>query len=246
LTRELRAEPSTIGIFHEQDPDTRLLAVNAGLQDTRTKLAAARDKYLDTSRVVTSLRSEIGAQMAEAARLGHDRADSVVREGRNPNLEVLRLDRARAATELAAAQARLSAQMGEEAATQRALDRLTASEPALAALLRAKAAAEERFATASRILADRHISEAEDRLRLANVRVIQPASVPQKPRALPLLVILAGGVLGVLAAFGRIVGDFVLHPVFLTGEGLALASGLPVLAVFGRNHDAFAETELTG
>jgi len=246
LTRQLRAEPSTIGIFREHDPDTRLLAVNAGLQDTRTKLAAARDKYLDTSRVVASLRSEIGAQQAEADRLGHDRAASVVREGRNPNLEALRLDRARAATELAAAQARLSAQLAERDATQAALDRLTAWEPALAALLRAKAAAEDSFATASRILADRHISEAEDRLRLANVRVIQPAIVPQRPRALPLLVIAAGAILGMLAAFGRIVGDFVLHPVFLTGEGLALASGLPVLAVFGRDDEAFAETDLVG
>jgi hypothetical protein len=31
-----------------------------------------------------------------------------------------------------------------------------------------------------------------------------------------------------------VVGRFVLHPVFLTGEGLELATGLPVLAVFER------------
>jgi hypothetical protein len=46
------------------------------------------------------------------------------------------------------------------------------------------------------------------------------------------LVIGAGFVVAMLAAFGRVVGRFVLHPVFLTGEGLEMATGLPVLAVF--------------
>lgn len=72
------------------------------------------------------------------------------------------------------------------------------------------------------------------------MRVIQPALVPQKPRPIPLLVIAAGFVFGGLAALGRVVARYVLHPVFLTGEGLELATGIPVLAVFR----AQAEEEL--
>ena len=237
LTQMLRAEPANVAIFREQDPDTRLLAVNAGLQDLQAKLAAARARFLDTSRVVTTLNAQIGAEQAEASRLGHDPAASVVRQGRNPNLEILRLDRARASAELAASQARFAAEGREAADTQAQLDRLDSAEAGFLALQRDAAAAGDSFASASRILADRHLSESEDMLRLANVRVIQPATVPQVPRPIPLLLIGAGFVLGLIAAFCRLVGRFVLHPVFLTGEGLELATGLPVLAVFAKTRE---------
>jgi capsular polysaccharide biosynthesis protein len=83
-------------------------------------------------------------------------------------------------------------------------------------------------------LADRHLSEAEEMLRLTNVRVIQPALVPQTPRPIPLLVIAAGFVFGAFAGFGRVVLSYALHPVFFTSEGLEQATGIPVLAVFAR------------
>ncbi len=73
--------------------------------------------------------------------------------------------------------------------------------------------------------------------------MIQPARVPQKPRPIPWLVIAASFVVGCLAGFIRIVAAFVLHPVFLTGEGLEFATGIPVLAVFGTS-PAAAEGEL--
>ena len=237
ITQILRAEPANVPIFHEQDPDTRLLAVNASLQDLQARLAASRLRFLDTSRVVTSLNAQIGAENAEAARLGHDPAASVVRQGRNPNLEILRLDRARAGTELAAAAARFAAERAVAGDAQAQLDQLDTAEAGFLALQRDAAAAGDDFASASRILADRHLSESEDLLRLANVRVIQPATVPQIPRPIPLLLIGAGFVLGLIAAFCRVVSRFVLHPVFLTGEGLELATGLPVLAVFPKTHE---------
>jgi uncharacterized protein involved in exopolysaccharide biosynthesis len=232
INQVLRAEPANVGIFREQDPDTRLLAINTSLGDLQAKLAAARLRYLDTSRVVTTLTAQIGAENAEASRLGHDPAASVVRQGRNPNLDILRLDRGRASAELAAAAARFAAEGHEAAESQGQLDQLDAAEAGFLALQRDATAAGDDFASASRILADRHLSESEDLLRLANVRVIQPATVPQIPRPIPLLVIGAGFVVAMLAAFGRVVGRFVLHPVFLTGEGLEMATGLPVLAVF--------------
>jgi uncharacterized protein involved in exopolysaccharide biosynthesis len=244
LARILRAEPASVPIYHEHDPDTRLQAVNAGLQDLRSKLAAAREKYLDGSRTVTMLTAEIGAQEREAARLGHDPEASVVRQGRNPNLEALRLDRAHAATELAAAEARRAAGAREAQAAQAALEQLDRAETGLLALQRQRDAANDDFRTASRILAERHLSESEDALRLANVRVIQPAQAPQKPRPIPILVIAASVVFGCIAAFGRIVAGFVMHPVFLTGEGLEFATGIPVLAVFGKGPAAAAEGEM--
>ena len=232
LSQQLRAEPGTVGIYREQDADKRLLAVNASLQDIQAKLAAARVKYLDTSRTVTTLQAQISAEYDEAARLTHDPAASIVRQGRNPNLESLRLDRAHADAEVAAAQARYAAERTEATDAQTRLAQLDAAETGFLALQRDAQSADEAFASASRILADRHLSESEDLLRLANVRVIQPASVPQIPRPIPYLLMGGGVVLGLAAAFVRVIGRFVMHPVFLTGEGLELATGLPVLAVF--------------
>ena len=244
LGRALRAEPSTIGVFQENDADNRLLAVNAGLQDVRAKLAAASDKYKDTSRVVTALRAEVASHEAEATRLSRP-TSSVIRQGRNPSIDPLRLDRARATAELAASEARLASEQSQAGEISASLARLNAEEASLANLLRQKASADQNYRDASRILAERHLSEAEDASRLANVRVIQPAMVPQTPRALPLLVLAAGLILGLIAAAGWVLVRFVSRPVFLTGEGLASASGLPVLAVFTRGAEQVSDRLLS-
>ena len=244
LARTLRSEPATIALYQERDPDTRLESVNAGLHELRAKLAAARDKYKDTSRVVSALRVQITSHEAEAARLTHDPMPSVVRQGRNPSIDPLLLDQARARAEASAAQARLASN-GEQAHTMdAALLTLDSNESALAALQRQKAGADQDFREASHILAERHLSEAEDTRRLANVRVIQPATIPQTPRSLPMLVIAAGLVLGAISAFASAVAGFLMTPVVLTGGGLQAATGLPVLAVFHRQPARRREREV--
>ncbi len=234
LTKALGTEHPTIGIYTEQDADTRLQSVNAGLEAVQARLAAAREKYRETSRMVTGLRAELTAHQAEQARLNHDSTLSVVRQGRNPTIDPLRLDRAREVGELAAARARLQSQQQDLARLSRTLAALDADEASLAGLQRQRASADDTYRAANRIVAERHLSEAEDARRLTNVRVIQPAMAPQSPRATPLLVIAAGVMFGGLAAFGWVVVAFMRRPVFLTGEGLEAATGLPVLAVFER------------
>jgi uncharacterized protein involved in exopolysaccharide biosynthesis len=232
LSARLRAEPTNVGLYREQDADTRLLAVNAGIADLRAKLAAAREKYRDTSRTVTGLRAQIAASEAEAQRLTRDSTASVVREGRNPAIDPLRLDQTRALADSAAAAARRAAMETQSRDIADKVERLDRDEVALAALQRQKTSAEADFTENSRLLAERSLSEAEDARRLANVRIIQPAMVPQKPRPIPLLIVAAGFMLAILAASGWIVAVFMMRPVFLTGEGLSAATHLPVLAVF--------------
>ena len=234
LTTALAGEHATIGIYTERDSDTRLQNVNAGVEAVQARLAAAREKYREGSRMVTSLRSELAAHQAEQARLTRDVTLSVVRQGRNPTIDPLRLDRAREAGELAAARARLASEQADAARLGETLTALDGDEAALTDLQRQRASADDTYRAASRILAERHLSEAEDARRLANVRVIQPAMVPQSPRATPLLVVVAGGLMGGFVAFGWVVLAFLRRPVFLTEEGLAAASGMPVLAVFER------------
>ena len=234
LNKALAGEHPTIGIYTEQDSDTRLQSVNAGLEAIQARLAAAREKYRETSRLVTGLRAELAAHLAEQARLVRDATLSVVRQGRNPTIDPLRLDRAREVGELAASRARMAAEAADEANLTRTLSLLDADEAALADLQRQRASADDTYRAASRILAERHLSEAEDARRLANVRVIQPAMIPQSPRATPLLIVLAGLLFGGFASCGWVVLAYLRRPVFYTAEGLAAASGLPVLAVFER------------
>ena len=91
------------------------------------------------------------------------------------------------------------------------------------------------FANASRVLAEQHMTEAEDALRLANVRVIQSARVPQRPNKTGMLIVIAGVLLGIVSASLWAVRDLAIHPTLLTPEGLAHATGLPVLGVFARS-----------
>jgi hypothetical protein len=50
-----------------------------------------------------------------------------------------------------------------------------------------------------------------------------------------LIVAAAGFVFGVIGALSWIVAAFAMRPVFMTGEGLEAATGIPVLAVFRRD-----------
>ena len=54
------------------------------------------------------------------------------------------------------------------------------------------------FTNASRAAAEQRLTEAEDERRLANVRIIQPARVPQRPTWTKALICIAGLFMAVL------------------------------------------------
>ena len=69
---------------------------------------------------------------------------------------------------------------------------------------------------------------------MANVRVIQPARPPQRQTLTRLLICLASILLGAVGILLWFLVGYAVQPTFLTGEGLAHATGLPVLGVFSR------------
>jgi uncharacterized protein involved in exopolysaccharide biosynthesis len=232
LAAQLNRLPPTIPLFREDDADTRVQAVDVALVDLRGRLESAREQYRDTSHKVTDLRAQVLARETERRRMLASPIPSMDRTGRTPALDPLLLDRAHAAAEAAAAAARATALRHDLGDEQDALARLNADETALADLARRKAVAAESFASASRVQDEQRMTEAEDARRLATVRIIQPARVPQQPGPARLLTALAGMFLGPLTALASIFVRFVLRPTFLTPEGLAAATGLPVLGVF--------------
>jgi uncharacterized protein involved in exopolysaccharide biosynthesis len=232
LDRELSREPETIGVFTEQDHDTRMQTAEAALQDLRTRLAGAAERYRDGSRLMRELRAQLAAREGELERMASAPATSVIRRGHNPDLDTLRLDRLHALAELVAARARLETLSDQQATLTQALKDCEANDAALQTLQREKLAADDNLRSASRLVSERHLTEAEDALRLANVRVIQSARVPQAATPLPFFVVAAGVLFGGLFAAAWLVAVFLARGVFLTEEGLEQALDLPVLASF--------------
>lgn len=223
-----------IDLYREDDRDARLQTLDDGLTELRGRLAAARVHYLESSRMVADLRRQIGAREAERARRAADSSPSVQRTGRPPSLDPLLVDRARAAVDRSAAVQRARSLSQTESALTAELAALQNQEQTLDVLEREKDRRDETLRTASRVFAERRLTESEDTLRLANVRVIQPAQMPLRPTLLKPLIVLAGAVMGAFASLGMLVCGFLTRATFLTGEGLAAATDLPVLAVLPR------------
>ena len=232
LTHEIRSLPSSNGVFQERDTDVRMQAVDNSLVDLRGRLAAARDHYRETSRTVMGLRQQIGAREADRTIMARNPTPSVLRSGRSLALDPLLVDRVHAAADQTSAKAQADTLQREIAALDDRLSRLDQDAAVLADLSRQKAVATDTYATTSRIVAELKLSEAEDVRRLANVRVVQPARVPDRANGTKVLICLAGLTLGLAAAAGWLVVRFITQPTFLTPRGLTAATGLPVLGLF--------------
>ncbi len=232
LSALLVAEPGTITLYAEKDPDTRVQSLVGGLQDLRARQAALRGRYLENSRTVQDLKGQISAREEELLQLAHDPSPSIVRTGRNPNIDDIHRERIRASAELAAAAARHRAAVAESLAVTNQLRALDDDQIEFDNLQREVSLATEAVAAQSRLLSARHVTEAEDQLRTARVRMIQPARVPTRPEPLRILVALAGALLAFLTTVARVAGSFMLADTIWTADGLALATGLDVLAEF--------------
>jgi uncharacterized protein involved in exopolysaccharide biosynthesis len=223
--------PKNNSIFQEVDIDTKLQTLDDSLVDLRGRLAAALPHYRETSRAVMDLKNQIRSRQTEREATTRDTTPSVKRAGRSPALDPLLVDRAHALAEIGAAKAAESAARIEIDQLDGELRRLGSAETRLSELTRRKAAADDRFASASRASGEQKLTEAEDERRLANIRIIQSARIPQRPTWTKALICLSGIVTAGIAAWSYLILRFVITTTFLTAAGLAHATGVPVLAV---------------
>jgi uncharacterized protein involved in exopolysaccharide biosynthesis len=244
LDTAMRGAAATSGLYQESDTDTRLATISDSLTALRGRLAATRLHYRDSSHMVTDLQTQIGARAAERRNMAQDGAPSLARIGRSPALDPLLVDRAHAAADQQAARMQALSVRAEIVDLNATIERLDGDETVLADLTRRRTAANDGFTNASRAAAEQRLTEAEDERRLANVRIIQPARVPQRPTWTKTLTCIAGVFMSALGAVGWILIRFITDSTFLTTEGLAYATGLPVLAVFPRGYEAAQAEEL--
>ncbi len=230
IARQLASTPASVRGYTEDDPDSRAATLNAGLQDLRGRAADLATRYLPDSRVMQDARAQVAAREAELARLRADRSASVQRQTRNPTLDALSLDGDRAGTDLRAETARGAALAADARAVAAALHELGDSDEALQQLERRREVADSAFRASAKVLEDRRMVEAVAAERATNVRVIQPARVPLRPRRLTLPILAAGVVFSLLAGAGTAVLSDATRPGFLSPEQVERRLGLPVLA----------------
>jgi uncharacterized protein involved in exopolysaccharide biosynthesis len=247
LDHQIAMTTSVVALYQERDPDTRLQAIDASLVSLRAQLASSRLHYQESSRHVRDLVGQLNVRLLDRHHVELDPSASAVRQGRNSSYDALLLARAVAATDQAAAQSRVTALQDELNRIAGRLAAMPQLEARLAELVRRRAVADAAFANASRVLAEQHMTEAEDALRLANVRVIEAARVPQRPNETGTLVMIAGILFGIVSASSWMIVGPAIRQTLLTPEGLAHATGLPVLGVFTRGaplHQTFPAPEI--
>lgn len=232
LDHQVRALSQAVPLYTEKDSDTRLQAIDAVILELRGRIATAKLNYRDRSRKVTDLVEQLRMRETDRQRMAALSEMSLTRTGRSAALDPLLVDRAHAKAEASAAVVRAASLRGELGTIDAALAELNRQEITLSELTRRKTVAESNYTSASRVLEERRITEAEDTLRMSNVRVIQPARIPQHPTATRLLICIAGAFFGPIVSVAWLLLGYAIRPTFLTAEGLAHATGLPVLAVF--------------
>jgi uncharacterized protein involved in exopolysaccharide biosynthesis len=232
LDQEIATLPVAAPLFQEHDTDTRMQTLDDSLVDLRGRIVAARVHYREGSHLLTSLESQVRERETERTRAANMPDPSVLRAGRNPELDPLRLARAQALADREAARAQVDSIQQDTLAISMALHGLDANEGKLADLTRRKEAAQDAYASSSRAASEQKLIEAEDARRLANVRIIQSARVPQHQTATKLLICLAGLIFSLLTSLGWLVWKFVSQSTFLTAAGLEHATGFPVLQIF--------------
>lgn len=190
-------------------------------------------KYTETSFPVLNLRKEIShlEQFILAEQKG-ERANTVA-SGKKTMYNKLDMDRLEAMSESTTLQASSHVIALQIEDLNQKIKRLDELNEELIILERQKAADEQNYKMYLTKVEEANVSEEMDRLKMANISVIQRAEVPQKPAGRsPNLLLFLGAILGVLAGtgFGLLLEYF--QGAYTRPDQAAEELGLPILASF--------------
>lgn len=161
-------------------------------------------KYTENNRLVVNARKEIGL-VQDFLREQEDEVSRKSRTG-TPVYQDLRKELLKAESELSAQRAKSASVKGQLGSIEREIQSLDLTEQRLSSLNREKSLNEKSYQAYAGRAEDARMLDEMNRLKLANISVIQPAVVPVepvKPKKWLLLLtgFLAGGVFGVGSAF---------------------------------------------
>jgi uncharacterized protein involved in exopolysaccharide biosynthesis len=116
---------------------------------------------------------------------------------------------------------------------------VNADESQLHELERNRAVIEDSYKAIAKVATDRRVIEDVDAKRESSVRVVETPRVPESPRPIRTLILLAGALLGIVLGIAVSIISRFFHGVYLRPEALEVDTGLAVLAVIP-DHKALA------
>ena len=230
LQGQLRSLPAEVRSGSDTDIDQRLSPIRASLDSLRAKQAELLASYRPDSASVRAIGTQIAAREAELAGRRRDLAPSGYHYAQNPLREGVGGDLLRAQADLDAARARRAhaqSVLQDLAAQLRTLDE---SEHQLDQLERQRTVAEDAYREGAKVLEERRITDEIEARKQASVRVLQPATVPIKPRPTRKLVVLGGAVFALLSGAGMVLLSNLARRSYLTPDELERDLGIAVLA----------------
>lgn len=229
LKRQIADIPRQIPLASVSERQGVIDGLKANLLELRLKEQNLLTKFKDTSRLVTDIRNEIGTVENFLHEQEANMTDRVT-TGKNPVYQELEIEILRTESELSS----LTTQIEETKAQIQQLDgkllRLDQLEKELGALQLKVDSDQSNYRMYLAKVEEAEVSEKMDQLKMANLSIIQPASVPTKPvkpkKALNILIGLVVGIVGgVTSAF---VSSY-LQEGYTRPEEAARDMGIPVL-----------------
>jgi len=230
----INSMPKVPVIYGEHD-DSAVQNIDASISEVRGRLARTLEHYRPDSYAVRDLEIQLRGRQRERELALLDRHPSALRTGRTVTQDNLEAQRAISLANAEADAARISALIQRIAGLEQELRAKNGIEARLLELERLSAVSKDAFISAEKTLSDQRMTEAEDALRLINVRIVQHASLPYRQDGTRLAIMLCGSLCGLFSTFLFALRRFTQKLSVFETQSLQSLTGLPVLAVFEVN-----------
>ena len=229
LKKQIADVPRQIPLASVSERQGVIDGLKGNLLELRLKEQNLLTKFKDTSRLVTDIRNEISTVETFLKEQEADLTDKVT-TGKNPVYQELEIEILRTESELSS----LTTQIGETKDQVQQLDvklsRLDQLEKELGALQLKVDSDQSNYRMYLAKVEEAHVAEKMDELKMANLSVIQPASVPTKPvKPKKGLNILIGIVVGIVGGVTSAFLSSYLQEGYTRPEEAARDLGIPVL-----------------
>ena len=229
LKKQIAGVPRQIPLASVSERQGVIDGLKGNLLELRLKEQNLLTKFKDTSRLVTDIRNEISTVETFLKEQEANLTDKVT-TGKNPVYQELEIETLRTESELSS----LTTQIGETKDQIQQLDvklsRLDQLEKELGALQLKVDSDQSNYRMYLAKVEEAHVAEKMDELKMANLSVIQPASVPTKPvKPKKGLNILIGIVVGIVGGVTSAFLSSYLQEGYTRPEEAARDLGIPVL-----------------
>ena len=228
LHRQLATVPATVQIYTESTRSQQATGLTDGLVRLQAQRRDLVARYRDDFPLVRDIDGQIAAVKRQIAG-DPAREGAIQRMGRNPVYDDLRREEITLSAQLQGLQAKKSQLDADSARQQARGDELTGLARQYRDLQRTRDVLDQSYRSIARSSEETALSDAQERARGANVRVVQPPDAPLAGRNQRPLLYAGGVVLGLLSAVAVFILLNATRQVFVSVRDVERQLDLPVL-----------------